>query len=256
MASRRRSPGLSPAEIVISSRRRCPAAPLPRCPAAHARREHWEFDPALAREELARRFSLASLDGLGVGSEDDPALGAAGALLRYLSELQPGGLPHLIRPDVRRSEAFLWIDEMTRRNLELVEPLRAGARGCTLLETIDATLTPMGGRLLRQWLLSPLRDPAADNARLDAVEVIVRDGRGRARLREALDGVRDVERLAGRAAAGRATPRELGALRDSFQRLPDVAGALDRAGRIAASAWRSKRARWLRRPTSWICWPT
>jgi len=84
----------------------------------------------------------------------------------------------------------------------------------------------MGGRLLRQWLLSPLRDPAAIGYRLDAVEVTVRDGRGRARLREALDGVRDVERLAGRAAAGRATPRELGALRDSFLRLPDVSEAL------------------------------
>jgi DNA mismatch repair protein MutS len=217
---------LSPAEIVISTD---DSALLPRCPATPpltTRREHWEFDPDLAREELARRFGLASLDGLGVGSEDDPAVGAAGALLRYLSELQPGGLLHLIRPTIRRSEAFLWIDEMTRRNLELVEPLRAGARGCTLLEVIDATLTPMGGRLLRQWVLSPLRDPAAVNARLDAVEVNVRDGRGRARLREAMDGVRDVERLSGRAAAGRATPRELGALRDSFQRLPDVAGAL------------------------------
>jgi DNA mismatch repair protein MutS len=215
---------LSPAEIVISTGE---ADPLTRCPALVTSREPWEFDPALAREELARRFSLASLDGLGVGSEDDPAVGAAGALLRYLGELQPSGLPHLIRPVIRRSDAYLWIDEMTRRNLELVEPLRAGARGCTLLEVIDATITPMGGRLLRQWLLSPLRDPAAVNARLDAVEVSVRDGRGRARLREALDGVRDVERLAGRAAAGRATPRELGALRDSFQRLPDVAGALN-----------------------------
>jgi DNA mismatch repair protein MutS len=189
-------------------------------------RERWEFDPDLAREELARRFSLATLDGLGVGPEDAPAVGAAGALLRYLTELQPAGLPHLARPALRRSEAFLWLDEMTRRNLELVEPLRAGARGCTLLETLDATATPMGGRLLRQWMLSPLRDPAAIGYRLDAVEVAVRDGRGRARLREALDGVRDVERLAGRAAAGRATPRELGALRDSFLRLPDVAEAL------------------------------
>jgi DNA mismatch repair protein MutS len=189
-------------------------------------REHWEFDPELAREELARRFSLAALDGLGIAAGDAPALGAAGALLRYLTELQPAGLPHLARPLVRRSEAFLWLDEMTRRNLELVEPLQAGARGCTLLETIDATVTPMGARLLRQWLLSPLRHPAQINQRLDAVEVTVRDSRGRARLREALDGVRDIERLAGRAAAGRATPRELGALRDSFQRLPDVAEAL------------------------------
>jgi DNA mismatch repair protein MutS len=216
---------LDPAEIVTAGDA-YPPTRLPASPPLTTRREPWEFDPDLAREELARRFSLSSLDGLGVGPEDTAAVGAAGALLRYLTELQPGGLPHLARPVVRRSECFLWLDEMTRCNLELVEPLRSGARGCTLLETIDATVTPMGARLLRQWLLSPLRDPAAIDARLDAVEVAVHDGRGRARLREALDGVRDVERLAGRAAAGRATPRELGALRDSFQRLPDVAGAL------------------------------
>ena len=213
----------APAELVSATN----AAPPPRCPAALLTpREPWEFEAGQAAEELARRFDLASLDGLGVGPTDAVAVGAAGALLRYLGELQPGGLPHLARPVIRRSESFLWLDEMTRRNLELVEPLRAGVRGCTLLETIDATVTPMGERLLRQWLLSPLRDPGAIEARLDAVEVAVRDARGRARLREALDGVRDVERLAGRAAAGRATPRELGALRDSFQRLPDVAGAL------------------------------
>ena len=213
---------LSPAEVVVPGT----AAVAAEDGVLRTVREPWEFDPGLAREELARRFALATLDGLGIGPDDAPALGAAGALLRYLIELQPSGLPHLARPIVRRSDALLWLDEMTRRNLELIEPLRAGARGCTLLETIDATVTPMGGRLLRQWLLSPLRDPAAIAYRLDAVEVLVRDGRGRARLREALDGVRDVERLAGRAAAGRATPRELGALRDSFLRLPDVSEAL------------------------------
>ncbi|HKG34716.1 MAG TPA: DNA mismatch repair protein MutS, partial [Gemmatimonadales bacterium] len=216
---------LLPAEIVVSN---TDSAPLARGPAAAlvTCREPWEFDPALARDDLARRFNLAGLDGLGVGPEDELALGAAGALLRYLTDLQPAGLPHLARPAVRRPESFLWLDEMTRRNLELVEPLRSGVRGCTLLETIDATLTPMGGRLLRQWLVSPLSRPADIDHRLDAVEVMVRDGRGRSRLREALDGVRDVERLAGRAASGRATPREMGALRDSFQRLPDVAGGL------------------------------
>jgi DNA mismatch repair protein MutS len=227
---------LGPAEIVAPAQA-VTAAPDVDSPAEPpsalvTHREAWEFDPALAREELARRFGLASLDGLGLEPEDAPAVGAAGALFRYLGELQPGGLPHLSRPVVRRSEAYLWLDEMTRRNLELVEPLRGGTRGATLLETIDLTLTPMGARLIRQWLLSPLRDSATIGRRLDAVEVMVRDGRGRARLREALDGVRDVERLAGRAAAGRATPRELGALRDSFHRLPDVleslAGLADR----------------------------
>jgi DNA mismatch repair protein MutS len=216
---------LNPAEVVAQSGVDLPWSDELARPLLTAR-EKWEFDAELAREELARRFGLASLDGLGIDRQDGPALGAAGALLRYLGELQPGGLPHLARPSVRRSGGFLWLDEMTRRNLELVEPLRAGVRGCTLLETLDATVTPMGGRLLRQWLLSPLRDPVAIQQRLDAVEVAVQDGRGRGRLREALDGVRDLERLAGRAAANRATPRELGTLRDSFHRLPDVAEAL------------------------------
>ena len=188
-------------------------------------REPWEFDPDLAREDLMRTYGIASLDGLGVGADDRPAIGAAGALLRYARELKPGGLPHLAHPTIVRRGDVLPLDEMTRRNLELVEPLRAGAEGGTLLETIDRTLTPMGGRLLRRWLLAPLVEPAAINARLDAVETLLKDGRGRARLREALDGVRDLERLAGRAALGRATPREMGALRDSILRLPDVAGA-------------------------------
>ena len=188
-------------------------------------REAWEFDADLAREDLTRHYGLASLDGLGIAPEDGPALGAAGALLRYARELKPGGLPHLVHPTIVRRGDVLPLDEMTRRNLELVEPLRAGAEGSTLLDVIDRTLTPMGGRLLRRWLLAPLLDPAAINARLDAVETLLTDSRGRLRLREALDGVRDLERLAGRAALGRATPRELGALRDSIVRLPDVAGA-------------------------------
>jgi len=202
-------------------------------------REAWEFDPELAREDLARTFRLASLDGLGVEPGDRAAVGAAGALLRYARELKPGGLPHLARPRVVRRGAVLLLDDMTRRNLELVESLRpdGGVTGTTVLEVLDRTMTPMGARLLRRWLLAPLVDPGAINARLDAVEVLVRDPRGRDRVREALDGVRDLERLAGRAALGRATPRELGALRDSIARLPDVRSALDgleARGRAAA----------------------
>lgn len=189
-------------------------------------RDAWEFDAELASEDLTRRFNVAALDGLGIEPGDGPAVGAAGALLRYLTDLQPSGLGHLLRPAIRRSERFLWIDEMTRRNLELVEPLRAGSKGVTLLEAIDATVTPMGARLLRQWIVSPLRDADAINQRLDAVQAAVDLAGPRADAREALDGVRDLERLAGRAAAGRANPRELGALRDSFRRLPRVAAAL------------------------------
>lgn len=195
--------------------------------AARAEREAWEFDPELAREDLTRAFRLGSLDGLGIEPDDGAALGAAGALLRYARELKPGGLPHVGRPRVLRRGDVLALDEMTRRNLELVESLRGTAPGATLLEVLDRTVTPMGARLLRRWLLAPLVTPDAINARLDAVEVFVKDPRGRDQLREALDGVRDVERLAGRAALGRATPRELGALRDSLSRLPDMRAALD-----------------------------
>jgi DNA mismatch repair protein MutS len=195
--------------------------------AARTERDPWEFDPELAREELTRTFRVAALDGLGIEPGDHAALGAAGALLRYARELKPGGLPHVTRPRIVRSGDVLPLDEMTRRNLELVEPLRPGVAGATLLDGLDRTMTPMGARLLRRWLLAPLVQPAAINARLDAVEVLAGDARGRDRLREALDGVRDLERLAGRAALGRATARELGTLRDSLLRLPDVRAALD-----------------------------
>ena len=217
---------LEPAEVVLAAGG---ALTLPQG-VARTERDAWEFDVALAREDLARTFGVASLDGLGVGPGDGPAIGAAGALLRYARELKPGGLPHLSRPRILRRGDALPLDEMTRRNLELVEPLRAGAVGGTVLDVIDGTLTPMGARLLRRWLLAPLMDARAINARLDCVAVLAQDGRGREGVREALDGVRDLERLAGRAALGRATPRELGALRDSLLRLPDVRAALDGLG--------------------------
>ena len=210
-------------ELVIPA-----GVPVPTAPGTvTATREAWEFDPELAREDLLRSFGLASLDGLGVEAADAPALAAAGALLRYARELKPSGLPHLARPQLVRRGDVLALDEMTRRNLELVEPLRPGTAGVTLLETIDRTLTPMGARLLRRWLLAPLIDPSAISHRLTAVDVLCDDARSRDRVRETLAGVRDLERLASRAAMRRATPRELGSLRDSTRRLPELIAALD-----------------------------
>ncbi|HEY0930111.1 MAG TPA: DNA mismatch repair protein MutS, partial [Gemmatimonas sp.] len=188
-------------------------------------REGWEFDAQLAADDLSRQFEIRSLEGFGLGADDAAAVGAAGALLRYLRELQPGGLPHLARPTLERSGGVMPLDEMTRRNLELVESLRGDQRdnSGTLLSVLDRTTTPMGQRMLRQWLLAPLLEQPVIEQRLDAVSALVRDPVGRTALRDALDGVRDVERLASKAAAGRATPRELRALGDSLARLPLVA---------------------------------
>ncbi|HEY9450256.1 MAG TPA: DNA mismatch repair protein MutS, partial [Gemmatimonadaceae bacterium] len=208
-------------------------------------RDAWEFDPALAADELSRQYGVASLEGFGLGAADAPAVGAAGALLRYLRELQPAGMPHLARPVVERPGSAMPLDEMTRRNLELVESLRGGAPGDTagtLLGVLDRTMTPMGARLLRQWILTPLTELSGIEARLDAVGALAADALARAALRSALDGVRDVERLASKTAAGRATPRELGALGASLIRLPAVHDAASRVG--AAGVIGQLLARW------------
>ena len=191
-------------------------------------RDQWEFDPALAAGEIARHFGVASIEGLGIGDEDTPAVAAAGALMRYMRELQPGGVPHLSRPATERPGGTMPLDEMTRRNLELVESLRGGETGGTLLSVLDRTLTPMGSRLLRQWILTPLTAKKAIDARLDAVALFAEDPIGREAVRTALDGVRDIERLGSKAAAGRGTPRDLRALGDSAARLPQLYSALEK----------------------------
>ena len=191
-------------------------------------REVWEFDPALASSDIARHFSVASVEGLGIGERDAPSLAAAGALMRYMHELQPGGIPHLARPVLERPGGTMPLDDMTRRNLELVESLRGGDTGGTLLSVLDRTLTPMGSRLLRQWLLTPLTTREGIEARLDAVMLFSSDAISREALRLALDGVRDIERLSSKAAAGRGTPRDLRALGDSVLRLSMVHEALER----------------------------
>ncbi|MFI5239918.1 MAG: DNA mismatch repair protein MutS, partial [Gemmatimonadales bacterium] len=170
------------------------------------------------------------------------AVGAAGALLRYVRELQPGGVPHLRPPTIERAGGTMPLDEMTRRNLELTESLRGGGgQDGTLIGVLDRTLTPMGARLLRQWILAPLTDVVAIDARLDAVAAFAADAMARATMRHALDGVRDIERLAAKVAANRITPRELRALGDSVTRLPDVENA---AARLHGDALRSALTNW------------
>ena len=223
---------LDPREVLVARGMPWPPTPLPSlgAQALVTERDAWEFDAAMAQDELTRHYQVKSLEGFGLERGDDPAVGAAGALVRYLLALQPGGVPHLARPVVERRGATMPLDEMTRRNLELVESLRGGDNAATLLAVVDRTRTPMGARLLRQWLLAPLVELAPIVARQDAVGALVDGALARDAMREALDGVRDVERLSGKVAAGRANPRELRALGDSLGRLPAVRAALGRLG--------------------------
>lgn len=195
-------------------------------------RPDWLFDSAAGAEELRRRYRVQSLEGFGFEVGDEGLLAALGALVVYLAEVQPAAAAQLGPPRVERPGEAMALDEMTRRNLELVEPLRAdaGARGAgragTLLEVVDETLTPMGARLLRRWLLRPLVVAPEIWRRQEGVAELVEDSQLRRRLREELRQIRDLERLAGKAGAGRITPRELGALGDSLGRLPALVTTL------------------------------
>jgi DNA mismatch repair protein MutS len=220
---------LSPREVLVPSGDTASGAAAAGINALVTERPAWEFDDAPASRELCELLGVQTLDGLGIGTADRVAVGAAGALVRYLRELQPAGVSHLSRPVVERPGGIMPLDDMTRRNLELVESLRGGSEGGTLLSVLDRTLTPMGARLLRARLLAPLTERGAIDRRLDAVACLVSNAPGLAAVRAAVEGVRDVERLGAKAAAGRANPRELRALGDSLSRLPALGDAMRNA---------------------------
>jgi len=196
-------------------------------------REPWEFDTHIGREELSRQFGVHSIEGFGLDSAHDAAVATAGAVIRYLRELQPGGVPHLMRPTVEVTGDAMPLDEMTRRNLELVESMRGGgdARAGTLVGVLDRTSTPMGARLLREWLLAPLLSVERIEQRLDAVAAFVAHPISRFEITGLLDGMRDIERLAGKTAAARVNPRELRHLGESLSRLGTLGQAAGRLGR-------------------------
>lgn len=222
---------LEPAEIVVPEEGVAPPGPW------HlTRRPAWRFDPSLGDERLREWFGVTSSGGFGLDPARDPLLlSASGALLGYLDEVRPAGLDHLRPPRVDRAGRVMYLDEMTRRNLELVEPLRPG-EGASLLALLDRTRTPMGARLLRRRLLRPLVVADEIAVRLDAVQELVEGTEDRERLRSALRPIRDLERLAARVSTGRASPRELLGLGLSLDALPGLAAALAplETGRLAA----------------------
>ena len=221
---------LEPAEIVVPEESAHPPG------AWHlTTRPEWRFDAEQGEERLTAWFGVASSVGFGLDAARDALLlAASGALLGYLEEVRPSGLDHVRPPRVDRAGRVMFLDEMTRRNLELVEPLRPG-EGASLLERLDRTRTPMGARLLRRRLLRPLVVADEIRVRLDAVQEFVERPEVRRRVRGALRPIRDLERLAARIATGRAGPRELLGLGLSLDALPGLAAALDglEAGRLA-----------------------
>jgi len=190
--------------------------------------DDWIFAPDHAIPLLENHFGVLSLEGFGLSGKP-AAAAAAGAILYYVRSTQRGSLSHVDRIGFYERQTCLVLDAVTVRNLELIEPLFAGAdAGVTLFRSIDATVTPMGKRLLRSWLLRPSIELSEINGRLDAVEAQVKETVGREELRRALDGILDLERLLSRVTLETANPRDVLALAASLGKLPAARAALDR----------------------------
>jgi DNA mismatch repair protein MutS len=190
--------------------------------------DDWVFAPDHAIPLLENHFGVLSLEGFGLSGKP-AAASAAGAILHYVRTTQRGKLDHVDRIGFYERQNCLVLDAVTVRNLELIEPLFAGTdAGVTLFRSLDATITPMGKRLLRSWMLRPSVDLAEITARLDCVEAQGKDTVAREELRRALDGILDLERLLSRVTLETANPRDVLALAASLSKLPAVRAALAR----------------------------
>lgn len=185
------------------------------------RRPFQLFKKERAERVLVEHFKVKGLEGFGI-STLSKAIGAAGALLLYAKETQKAGLSHIEPPRAYHLHEFLIIDEASKRNLELVSNNIDGGRTNTLLSILDQTLTPMGGRLLKRWILYPLIDPQKINHRLDAVEFLCTEHKVFDLIRSSLKRIHDLERLLSRAVIGTINPRELLALRESLRAIPEI----------------------------------
>jgi len=230
---------LQPVELLLPED--CPAEALAGClagftaPPCLQRLDGGSFHLEAATIRLTRHLGTLFLDGFGLTGYTY-GLMAAGAILAYLEANRSGPPRHLTRLIPYARDDFLGLDEATIRNLEIFENFRSRSRKNSLLDILDATVTPMGGRLLASWLRFPLKDLAAIRARHEAVAFFQQHGLLRQKWRRQLKGVGDLERLTARLVLEQATPRDLIALKNSLAQVPALAGLLPAALPTLAAA--------------------
>ncbi|SFK99268.1 DNA mismatch repair protein MutS [Halogranum rubrum] len=192
------------------------------------------FAPGRARHRVREQFGDEALESVGIDSER--AVRAAGAVLAYVDETGAGVLQSMTRLQAYHARDHLELDATTQRNLELTETMQ-GRRDGSLLDTLDHTVTSPGGRLLREWLTRPRRDPDELRRRQTCVSALASEALAREQVRDVLDGAYDLERLASRSASGSAGARELLSVRDTFAILPALVDAIE-GSRLADSPLR------------------
>ena len=194
----------------------------------------WYFDEEICEKELKQHFKVGTIDGLGLKDFEIGTI-AAGSVLRYLYETQKNSLSHITRLLTYVPGKYMVIDSSTRRNLELTETLREKQKRGSLLWVLDKTKTAMGARMLRGFIEQPLIMRQDIEERLDAIEELNRHVITREEMREYLDAIYDLERLMGRVSYKSANPRDLIALKNSLQMLPNIRIL---AEELKASEWK------------------
>jgi len=223
-----------PSEVLVAASAELPAQ-LERIP-ARTRVEDWVWTRDFAVPLVERQLNVRSLEGFGLNGHE-PAAIAAGAVLHYVRSTQKNDALHIDSLKFEEHSTALELDQVTVRNLELIEPLFSGQDSrATLFHSLDACLTPMGKRFLRATILRPLNSAPEINARYQAVAEAHRDLLKREEVRRAFGGILDLERLLARISLDSAGPRDVRALAASLARLPGLRTALDA---MAAPQWRA-----------------
>lgn len=181
--------------------------------------DDWMFTVETAKERLLKQFETSSLKGFGIHNMEN-AIVASGAILFYLDITQHTQIGHITAISRIEEEKFVRLDRFTIRNLELVNPMNE--EGKSLLDVINRTVSPMGARMLRRWILFPLKDVKQITDRLDVVEYFFKDSEGRELLKRHLEVIGDMERLVSKVAVGRISPRETVQLKNALKAIAPI----------------------------------
>jgi len=215
---------IAPAEVLSPRKSRDVVTALLSSSGSEARitkLDDWIFNREYAKEILLKHFGTVNLKGYGAG-EMEVALPAAGAVLHYLQETQKANLTHLTKLSVYNPSEYMVLDWSTKRNLEITYSMADGGKDGTLFAVLDKTETPMGGRLLKKWISSPLTKLEPILQRQESVEALYNVKKTREKLKKSLSNIGDLERLISRICTGRATPREIVSLKYSLLEIPEI----------------------------------
>lgn len=217
---------LQPREVLLPSD--LSDFPIPEgIPISRTTYEDWVFEGDFAALTLREHFNVQSLDGFGCQGMR-AGIGAAGALIHYLTKTIRSSASHILSLTTYSTSDYLILDAVTQRNLELVEKTSHASSDTSLLKALDRTISAMGGRELRNWILHPLRDPEAIFQRQQTVTAWLEDVGLLEQFREALHEVRDMERLISRVSQGSANARDLQALRQSLEQIPALRSVVEK----------------------------